>query len=107
MTDNASKLITKYALILSIFYIFSYAFNRLLPEVDLNNDFYWQAMVKGNAPWLFNLILNIFTAIILRADVNKHNVNVKYLTLATLLYRPIGVFAFLLFYILGDKANNK
>lgn len=107
MTDNASRLVTKYALVLSFLYVISYVFNKVLMEIDFGDEPYRQTMIRGNAPWIFNLILNIFTAIVINIDANKNKVSARYISLATILYRPVGVFAFLLFYILGDKGNKK
>ena len=103
MKDSTSKLITKYALILSAFYIISYAFNILLEELSPGDDLSTQAAIRGSAPWLFNAVLNLLTAVFVYIDANKQNRNIKYVILATVLFRPVGVFAFILFCILQDS----
>ncbi len=102
MKDSLSKMTGKYALILSVLYILSYSFNCIINELDHNDESLSNAIVWSSTPWIFDFSLNILTAVLLRIDIKKFGVYTKYVTLATILYRPVGVFAFLLFCALRE-----
>lgn len=109
MKDQHFKLITKYALLLSVFYIISYAFSRLTIELELTSDRMDNAIYRQTGPLVFSLILNLITAYIVGQDIKKYKVKTKYVTFATIVYRPLGVFSFLLFLLLQetDKVDKK
>jgi FtsH-binding integral membrane protein len=103
MKDQNFRLITKYALILSVFYIISFAFSRAVIEFEFKENFRDNVIYRQNAPFIFSIILNLITAFIVGQDIKKFNVKTKYVTLATIVYRPLGVFSFLLFLFFQDK----
>ncbi len=105
MTDRNFKLIGKYALLLSISYVLEFTFNKYI------RGFNTEPVIKPNqilvffAPYMLTLFLNIITAIIVYRDKITQNITTKYVILATVLYRPIGVVAYLL-YSLYDHENR-
>lgn len=103
MNEERFNLITKYAIVLSVFYLLSFVFNRVVREITFDNSEIYNAVYQQWLPFTFDLILNIIAAFLVGQDVIKHKVKSKYLTLATIIYRPIGVFAFLLFLFIQVK----
>ena len=105
MTDSNFKLISKYALLLSICYLLEFAFNRylrsshadLVPRID--------PFLVSATPYFLTLLLNVITVIIVYRDKVTNHTRTKYVILATVLYRPVGVVAFLL-YSIYDKASG-
>jgi len=102
MTDRIYALISKYALLLSIFYFLSYAFSWTVNTYELPSDERSYIYLRAISPVILDLLLNISAALVVKQDVDKYKVGAKYVILATLLYRPLGVVAFLLFLILQN-----
>lgn len=107
MTDRNLKLISKYALLLSISYILEFAFNRYIRS--FNPDFVTKTepILVSTAPYILTLLFNIITSIIVYKDKVIHGIRTKYVILATVLYRPIGVVAFLLYSIYDNRAEKE
>lgn len=107
MKDRNFKLITKYALLLSVFHVLAYAFGRAIIDFELIESGYKNIAYRNMITLLFSVLLNIITAYFVAQDVKKFQVKTKYVTLATIVYRPLGVFSFLLFLFLqNDNADN-
>jgi hypothetical protein len=100
MTKDYSKLISRYALLLGAFALLEYFIRQYLREGAL--DFGEYQVLRATIPTALTFLLNIIMALLINADIKKLGMKTNYLTLATILYRPIGVCAFLL-YIVFDK----
>jgi hypothetical protein len=100
MTKDYSRLISKYALLLGAFALLEYLVRQYLREKTL--DFGDYQILMATIPTGLTFLLNIVTALLLNADTKAIGIKTNYVTLATILYRPIGVCAFLLF-IIFDK----
>jgi adenylate kinase family enzyme len=103
MKDKLFGLITKYSLLLSAFYILSFAFSRTIIQFEFSDETLSNAGLRQTAPLAFTILLNLITAYIVGRDIKKHSVKTKYVTLATIVYRPLGVFAFLFFLFIQDN----
>ncbi|HCM76224.1 MAG TPA: hypothetical protein DIS90_07570 [Cytophagales bacterium] len=104
MTDTNFKLISKYALLLSISYILEFAFNRYVRSFNAELVTETNQILISTATYILTFFLNIVTSIIVYRDIVTQNIKTRYVVLATVLYRPIGVVAFLL-YSIYDKGN--
>ncbi|MCZ8216560.1 MAG: hypothetical protein O9262_10000 [Cyclobacteriaceae bacterium] len=107
MKDQIFRLITKYALLLTVFYILSFAFTRLIIEFDFNTSLIDSINIRQSAPLLFDIILNLITVYLVNQDRKRYKVKTKYVILATIVFRPLGVFAFLLFFHFQDQQKDK
>lgn len=54
-------------------------------------------------PSLLWFALNIITVFIIQQDKNRLNIETRYVYIATILYRPIGVVTFLLYSIKSSR----
>ncbi len=102
MTDDKFKQISKYALILSITYLFEFVFNRYVKQFNLDPEKRINETLISTAPYILTFLLNIITAIIVYRDIVTKSIRTKYVILATVLYRPIGVVVFLLYSIIPN-----
>jgi hypothetical protein len=100
MNHNELKLIGKYAWVLSISYVLELAFSEYVGSIDVELE---MAPIQMMIPIAFSLLLNIGTALVVYRDKVKLGINTKYVMITTLLYRPVGVVAFLL-YAVYDKS---
>jgi hypothetical protein len=101
-------LITKYALLLSALHFLIIAFNRIIFELEFSDEAMQTRLVRqGAAPLAFNFILNLITAYVVRLDIKKHQVKTSYVMLTTIVYRPLGVFTFLLFLFLQNSDKEQ
>lgn len=105
MTDRNFRLISKYALLLSISYLLEFAFNRYMRSFNTDLGTRTSQLLVSTAPYMLTLLLNIITSLIVHRDKVAKNIMTKYVILATVLYRPIGVVAFLL-YSIYDKGTE-
>jgi hypothetical protein len=107
MKDRSFELVTKYALLLSVFYLIYLAFENIvltaLTGTEIGVNMAWRVMY----PHIFNFGLNLVAAYIVALDIRKYNVKTKYVILSTILYRPIGVLAFLIFFVLQSRAKTE
>jgi hypothetical protein len=108
MRDDKFKQVSKYALILSITYLFEFVFNRYVRHFNLDPERRINEILLSNAPYLLTLLLNIITAIIVYRDIVTKGIRTKYVIVATVLYRPIGVVVFLLYSIIptGQRTED-
>ena len=102
MNDRFYTLIGKYALLLTILYFISYAFLIAIDRYEFESDFTTTALIRSLVPLILDVILNVVAALFVQRDINKYNVRTRYVLLATVLYRPLGIVAFLLFVILQN-----
>jgi hypothetical protein len=106
-TSDFSKLITKYALVLIIFYLIQYL-------ISLANSFFINRLVLADQTkfWssytviVFGFIFNIITALIVRFDINKLQLKSRYLILATLVWRPLGICLFFITIVNQARSDN-
>ena len=92
---DITRLISKYALILIIFYLiqflFSHAMDYYIKQIEAAD------MTKfwiSNISTLIFILLNIITALIVRSDIKRLKLKSKYLIFLTLVWRPIGICLF-------------
>jgi Na+/phosphate symporter len=107
MIDRNFKLISKYAVLLSISYLLEFAFNRYVINFNVDQVTRTNQILVSTAPYMLTLLLNIITSIIVYRDKVTQNVKTKYVILATVLYRPIGVVAFLLYSIYSKGTEDE
>jgi len=108
MTDRNFKLIGKYALLLSISYLLELAFNRYMRSFNTDLVARTNQILVSAAPHILTLLLlNLITSIIVYRDKLSQNIKTKYVILATVLYRPIGVVAFLLYSIYENGSEDE
>jgi hypothetical protein len=108
MTDGKFKLISKYALLLSISYIVEFALSRYyLGSVNTDLLSRTNQFLILAAPTILTLLFNIIVAAIVHRDKETQNLKTKYVILATVLYRPIGVVAFLLYSIYNNWTEDE
>lgn len=107
MTDDKFKQISKYALILSISYLLEFALNQYLKQSNIDFGTRTNEILVSTAPFILTLLLNIITAIIVYQDIVNKNLRTKYVILATVLYRPIGVVVFLLYSIYSNGTVDR
>ncbi|CAN5401695.1 hypothetical protein BH10BAC4_BH10BAC4_08740 [soil metagenome] len=68
MTDGNFKLISKYALLLSISYLLEYTVNRYVKTLDTDTITMANRILILNSPVAFTLLLNIITSMIVYGD---------------------------------------
>lgn len=106
MKEKIFGAIVKYALLLAIFYAISFAFSRTIRQFEPADIEGSSLMIWIQAPYLFGFVLNLVTAYTVALDIKKHKVKTKYVILATTIYRPLGVIAFLLFFLLEESGTT-
>lgn len=109
MKDQYFELIAKYALLLTAFFILSFVFARTIIAIPLTDNVADTFQNRTTLPHIFNLLLNLITVFVIGRDIKKLNLKTKYVLLSTVVYRPLGVVAFLLFLFLQGKnkvSNN-
>lgn len=95
--------ITKYASLLALFNLLSYGFMRGWTEFQVIRSYSDNFALLAVVPFAVNGVLNLIMALLINQDIRKHQVKTKYITLATMVYRPIGVIAYLLFLFLQER----
>lgn len=107
MAERNFKLISKYALLLSILYLIEFVgwkyFSSINSEVLSRAE---QGLVS-TAPYTLTLLLNIIAAIFAYRDKVAQSIKTRYVILATVLYRPLGVVAFLLFALYSTATEEE
>jgi hypothetical protein len=99
MTNRNLKLISKHAVLLSISYVIELVLRRYVNQMDLEFVTMEERGLISAAPLIFTFILNIISAVIVFRDKVTNKIQTKYVIVSTILYRPVGVVAFLLFSI--------
>lgn len=107
MDNRSKKLIVKYALILSFFFVLEQLFRSYIREF-VNSDMIGKhTSFYATVPYAFSFMLNVVTGFIVFKDKQRLNIGSRYLLLATILYKPVGVCAFLLFSILDESKRSE
>lgn len=105
--NKITKIIAKYALILIVLYLIQFTLDFLF-------DSYFEQHVEDitKKMWLPNLSLgmtilfNLITAIILNTDIWRLQLKSRYLTIMTLVWRPLGICLFLISLINQSRDEN-
>jgi hypothetical protein len=99
MKEEIFYLIKKYARLLVLLSILSFTFGNLLDETpfQFDEDEARNQAFKNTILILFNLSLNIITALFVNQDIRKYKIRTQYVLVATVTYKFLGVFAFLMF----------
>lgn len=100
------NIIGKYALILAMFAIIAVVFQYLISSKEFSDDPIRNMLLHTYIPLTFSLLLNVVTALIVQRDIRKNAIKTKYIMVATIFYRPIGVFAFLLYLIFRERFGS-
>src|SRR5687767_13676355 len=100
MNNVVYKYIVKYSLMLGACSLLVYTADLALQYIpdnpDLtNNDLY----MINSIPSLLTYFLNLVVAFMLYVDIRKLNLPTRYVIVATIFFRPVGVCAFLLYLI--------
>ncbi len=105
MDNLATKTISKYALLLAVFYGLEFLLKYIITQyVNESSDSILNSyLVNGNM--LITLLLNIVAAFIINSDKNRLDIEGKYSVLLTIFYRPIGIVLFLIFVV--NKSMNE
>lgn len=105
--NEIAKIIAKYALILIVLYLIQYVFNFLLDnylgkqDIDFTKKM-WLSYISIGVTILFNLI----TAIIVNSDIRKLQLKTRFITVMTLVWRPLGICLFLISLINHSRDDN-
>jgi hypothetical protein len=106
MTDRNLRLTGKYALLLSISYLLELALRRYISQIDFELVTMEQRGLISTAPVIFTFALNIITSFIVFRDRVINRIETKYVIVATILYRPVGVVAFLIYSIYNTDTRD-
>jgi hypothetical protein len=106
MTERNLKLIGKYALLLSISFIIQFALDSYVNGIDLELVTKAERNLIDTVPLIFAFLLNLITSVIIFRDKVTNKIETKYVIVATILYRPVGVVAFLLYSIYETKTGE-
>lgn len=96
------RLIRKYALWLSVSYGIEFLIMRFLTGYNLGLDWYDESTFQISLYGLITL-LNVVMILVIKKDKDKFQVRTQYVYLATILYRPLGVCAFLLYMLYNEQ----
>ena len=105
--NEIAKIIAKYALILIVLYLVQYIFNLLFDnflekqEIDVTKKM-WLSNISLGVTILFNLI----AAIIVNSDIRRLQQKTRYITIMTLIWRPLGICLFLISLINNSREDN-
>jgi hypothetical protein len=98
--------IAKYALLLSFFYILEIVFQTVIGRISNTIEWYRYIIYLTLSVYMFSFLLNLVTAIIMQRDAKKWDVNARYIFIATLLFRSVGVVVLLLFLVLKRETHK-
>jgi hypothetical protein len=105
-SNDLFKLISKYALLLSLFYFVEILFLKLM-RVYGGDIFESNPLVRAYIPIIVTFGLNIITAIVVNNEGKNLNIRRDIVTVATLLFRPVGAVALILFAIAQSKSDSE
>jgi len=91
--------ISKYAILVSILSILEIIFGMVVEWVINTGEWYRYYIYLTLSVYIFSFLLNLVTAVIVQRDLMKWNIKARCIFIATLLFRSVGVFVFLLFLI--------
>lgn len=107
MNSRTYSLISKYSLVLSLCYLISYIFGIAFRNYEFENGPRYIGAIRAIIPQLFDFLISAATAVLVQQDINKYTVKTRYVIIATILYRPLGITAFLLFFIFHEVSAGK
>jgi len=106
MHNRSIKLISKYSLLLIVFYaveiLFGYSVDFLVKDIGESEV----SIIIIGIPYFIMYLLNIITAYVIYQDRNRFKIEEKYSVLLTVFYRPIGIVLFLIYQI-NNEINEK
>jgi hypothetical protein len=105
MVYRSFRLIGKYALLLSIIYAFETIMWSVINMQPYFDELLSTAYVYYYVSYTVSIFFNIIIAVIINRDITGLKLKTSYVMLATLLFRPIGVCAFLLYAINAEYAE--
>jgi hypothetical protein len=106
MDTNYFKLVSKYAIVLTVLYLIEYVADIYINEFIYSGTYDTTLWAMRLTPNLFTLVLNGVCALIVARDIRAHNVKTQYVIIATILFRPIGVCALLLYLYNHDRKES-
>lgn len=107
--SKPASLIGKYSVILAICYALEIAFSlwlTTLSDIQLSEENQYLMYLKFYSYGL-TLLLNSIIALLLYSDIKNLKLSAPYVIIATLLFRPVGVFAFLIYALLATRETSK
>ncbi|MBL0741091.1 hypothetical protein [Chryseolinea lacunae] len=109
MIEKYSELIIRYMLLLAGFAIIDYAARQIEGEAMqyfemLPTDKVYFALAVNIG---LSLILNVITAVIIQRDRKRLIIEAKHVLWITLIFRELGVCAFLLYAIVNEKSQQE
>jgi hypothetical protein len=106
MNEKMIALIRKYALWLTVTYGIQFALARVIYQfnygfgLDNSKNIVWLLQVSI---FVMHTLLNMITAFVIKRDKDKFEIYTQYVYLATVLFRSLGVFAFLLYAFYSEQ----
>lgn len=102
MNGNLHTLIAKYAIVTATTYALEYGFSIVLNKLVIDPESY-SLLYSRFYGFGLTVVLNIILALIIYSDSSRLNIKAPYAVLATIVCRPIGVFAFLIYAIIAKN----
>ena len=97
MNEKLIKLFGKYALVLSVSYVIEIAVRRFGFDIDLD-----LALVELSIYGMITM-MNVIVALVIKKDKDTFLIPTRYVYLSTILYRPVGVCAFLIYAFYNER----
>jgi hypothetical protein len=105
MSNKVTMLIGKYTLLLAMTYAVEFGVDLLMQMADV--ELYSLISIWARLlPAILTIVLNVIMAIILYPEIARMKISAPYVILATVLFRPVGVCAFLIYMIIRDKNES-
>jgi hypothetical protein len=103
MVHRSFRLIGKYALLLSLLYGLETLFWKFLYTGILAFlDSFSTTVLSSALPVALSFVFNVIIMLVINRDIRKLGIRTRYVIVSTLLFRQIGVCAFLLYAIYDD-----
>lgn len=106
MNEKMIALIRKYALWLTVTYGIQFALVKVAYQFnygfDLDNPKYIVVLIQVSI-FVMHTLLNVITAFVIKRDKDKFQIYTQYVYLTTVLFRSLGVFAFLLYAFYSEQ----
>jgi hypothetical protein len=105
MVYRSFRLIGKYALLLSVIYAFETIMWSVINMQPYFDELFKTAYIYYYIFYAVSIFFNIIIAVIINRDIKRLKLKTSYVILATLLIRPVGVCAFLLYSIIDEYSE--
>lgn len=102
MSEKIIKLFGKYAGLLSASYVVEIATRRLAYHSDIDLSQLEQVYIELGIYGLI-MLMNVIMALVIKKDKDTFQIPTRYVYLSTILYRPVGVCAFLLYAFYNEQ----